>query len=118
MIVGRIKQQAVPGLEIPKPEAREKFLVKGWGQRRGEEALIYFVPNRKNPSKPYQKGITISDFETAYGELTKSGELTRKWFNDRLPECAKEGSCNFTTIGGIFEVLEEARYVERGTYRR
>ena len=55
---------------IPKPENKEDFIVKGWGNRRGEDALIYYIPNNKSPSKPYQKGITVSKFEKAYDEIT------------------------------------------------
>jgi hypothetical protein len=32
-----------------------------------------------------------------------------------MTACAKEGGCNFTTIGGVFEVLGYAKY-ERGMY--
>jgi len=54
------------GTVIPKPDAKKDFIVKGWGKRRGEDALIYFIPNHKNPDKPYQKGITKSEFEESY----------------------------------------------------
>ena len=102
MIVETIKNKISPGIEIPKPQAKGKFLVKGWGRRRNEVALVYTIPNHKNPAKPYQKGITESEFEATYRQLQSSGELTRRWFNEHLPACAKEGGCNFTTIGGIF----------------
>lgn len=118
MIVERIRSRASPGLEIPKPEAKKKFLVKGWGTRRGEDALIYLIPNQKVPSKPHQKGITVSEFEAAYRQLTSTGELTHQWFDEHLSKCAKEGSCNFTTIGGVFELLDEAKYAKRGLYER
>ena len=54
------------GTVIPKPDAKKDFIVKGWGKRRKEDALIYFIPNHKNPNKPYQKGITKSEFEESY----------------------------------------------------
>ena len=44
-----------PGTVIPKPEAQANFVVKGWGKRADEDALIYFIPNHSNPAKPYQK---------------------------------------------------------------
>ena len=33
-----------------------------------------------------------------------------------MTPCAKEGYCNFTTIGGLFELLGHATY-EQGRYR-
>ena len=117
MIVERVKSEMSSGTTIPKPNAKGKFLVKGWGRRRDQSALIYTIPNHKNPSKPYQKGISESEFESAYSELKSSGEFSRSWFNSHLSACAKEGGCNFTTIGGVFELLGEARYAGKGVYR-
>jgi hypothetical protein len=95
---------------IPKPEAKGAFKIKGLGKRRKEKALIYYIPNHNNPEKPYQKGITASEFEIAYQQLLNNGELSRSWFNKNLSQCAEEGTCNFTTVGGIFELLDLAVY--------
>lgn len=117
MIIQKIKQQIHPGMIIPKPEATANFKVKGWGMRRGEPALAYLIPNHGQPEYPYQKGITTSEFESAYNELKRAGELTRTWFDANLRECAREGGCNYTTIGGIFELIGIAKYADRGVYR-
>lgn len=103
------------GQEIPKPEAKEPFVVKGMGRRRGEEALIYQIPSHTG-RRPYEKGITLSEFSSAWSEINKSGELTTAWFKRNLPSCAKEGSCNFTSIGGVFEMLGLVKYSQRGRY--
>ncbi len=102
---------------IPKPEAMDKFRIKGVGQRRREEALIYTIPSHseKHP-KPYQKGVTFTEFFRAYTVLQETGEFTRQWFIDTLPECNEEGGCSFTTIGGIFELLGLCKYADRGKY--
>ena len=118
MVAEQIRKSILSGTVIPKPEARADFVVKAWGQRRGEAALVYSIPNHLNPSKPNEKGITESEFEKAFGELQISGEFTRAWFNKQLPNCAKEGACNYTTIGGVFELLGEAKYSSRGVYKR
>ena len=118
MIVGRIRRSVTAGTVIPKPEAEADFVVKAWGRRRGETAPVYSIPNHRNPSKPYEKGITESEFEKALRELQNSGEFTRSWFNKHLAACAKEGACNYTTIGGIFELLGEAQYSSRGVYEQ
>jgi len=115
MIIEKIRHLQ-PGTVIPKPKATADFRIKGWGKRRGEVALTYWVPNHKAPSKPLVKGITVLEFSRAYEQLLKGAQFTRRWFNANLGACAKEGSCNFTTIGGIFELLGVAHYDRPGTY--
>jgi len=117
VIVEQIRQEINSGMVIPKPDAKADFVIKGWGKRRGEDALIYYIPNHRNPNKPYQKGIAVSEWEQAFNELMETGSFSREWFNEHMEPCMKEGTCNFTTIGGIFELLGIARY-ERGDYRR
>src|SRR5690349_13675052 len=116
-ILPRLKNLS-SGTEIPKPGANIPFTVKGWGRRNGQTALVYNIPNQSDPRKPYQKGITADEWEQAYVQLLKTGEFTREWFDANMPRCSKEGSCNFTTIGGIFGLLGEAVYDSRGVYRR
>lgn len=115
-ILAEIEKQIALGTIIPKPQAKGSFKVKEWGTRRGERALIYTVPSRKTPSKPYRKGITESEWVSAFDQLKSEGEFTRDWFEASMPACAKDGACNFTTIGGIFQLLGYADY-ERGAYR-
>ena len=98
MITDRIRVNIKPDTVIPKPKATADFKVKGWGKRRGQEALIYFIPNHLEPGRPHQKGITADEFTAAYNELMGSG--------------------NFTTIGGVFQLLGIAIYADKGTYVR
>ena len=68
-IIERIEAEIPPGTRIPKPETDEPYRVKGWHTGRGEPALIYFIPNRSNPSKPHQKGVTVSEWSLAWEQL-------------------------------------------------
>jgi hypothetical protein len=90
------------------------FTVKGIGVRRGEQAIVYFIPS--HTGRRLQKGITRSECLSAFNELVRSRMISRTWFNDQLASCAKEGACNFTTIGGLFELLGIAKRGGRGTY--
>ncbi|CAN2536459.1 hypothetical+protein [Methylocapsa aurea] len=83
--------------------------------RRSERALIYTIPNHKNWTMPYEKGVALSEFSQAFDHLTQMGSFTRSWLTQSMPPCAKEGGCNFTTIGGIFEFLGYATY-DHGRY--
>lgn len=115
-IVDEIKKKVPIGTVIPKPAAKADFVVKGWGKRREEGALIYFIPNHKNVDKPYKKGITESEWHQAYQRIRSGENFTREWFEQHMERCAKEGGCNFTTIGGIFELLGLAIYGGKGLY--
>ena len=117
-IVNLIERTVTPGTLIPKPEARSDFVAKRWGRRRGERALVYTIPNHRNEKRPYEKAITESEWVRAYDRLTVTGQFTRKWFQCEMAECNTEGSCNFTTIGGVFELLGIATYAHRGTYMK
>ncbi|GAB5438861.1 MAG: hypothetical protein FalmKO_39860 [Falsiruegeria mediterranea] len=107
-----------PGTIIPKPKAKKDFSVHGWGERRGGIALIYNIPNHSSPSKPHRKGITREEWARSVEQLLSSGEFRLDWFKTNLPACHKEGSCNFTTIGGLLAHLGAARYARRGVYER
>ena len=111
-------QRLSPGTVIPRPAQKGEFIVKGWGKREGESALIYLIPNRSAPGKPHEKGITIGEWERAYRQLLLTGSLTREWFDAYLPRCSKESLCNFAMIGGIFSLLGLAKYESRGVYRK
>jgi hypothetical protein len=115
-IIKLLENEILPGTKIPKPYAKTIYLVKGWGYRRGERALIYKIPNTSG-GKPYEKGINISEWRKAF-ILIKSGEaFTKKWFVANLPRCNNEGGCNFTTMGGIFQLLGFVAYEQPGVYK-
>jgi len=121
MIIRLIDDNIKPGTIVPKPKGSTEFIVKSiWDQRRrGEGALIYTIPNRKDPSRVYLKGITKTEFIRAYQELETTGYFTRQWFINNLTGCSREGDCNFTTIGGIFDLIGLAKYENetKGAYK-
>lgn len=118
MVIDRVFKIAPPGTVIPKPFATGQFRVVRMGKRRSERALIYSIPNRKTPRRPYEKGVTVSEFNKAYDQLITAGQLTRRWFKKNVPACETEGPCNFTTVGGLFILLGKAMYTTRGVYSK
>lgn len=111
MIFQRIATTLPGGKSVP----GTAYTIKGVGSRRGEAALVYFIPNRSSTGKPHEKGVNEAEFNQAYRELLNSGSFSRTWFNAHLQSCAKEGPCNFLFIGGIFVQLGMARY-SRGVF--
>jgi hypothetical protein len=55
---------------------------------------------------------------TGVPAVIKTVEFTKQWFNEHMPRCAAEGSCNFTAIGGIFTLLDLAVLNRKGLYRK
>lgn len=104
------------GTPIPKPRSADSTRLVGWGTRRSEKALIYAMPNHKNSSKPHKKGVTMSELQQAFERLLENGDFTREWSNTNMPACRKEGTCNFTTIGGLFQIIGAATYDSVGMY--
>ncbi len=115
-IIREIERVALPGIVIPKPDTKMQK-IKGWGHSRGERALVYTIPNKKDNTKLSSKRVKESDFRKTHDQLIKNGTFTKQWFAENLPECSKDGDCNFTTIGGIFVLLGVAEYAEPGVYR-
>ena len=117
-IIPRIETEISPGTIIPKPGTEREYCVKGWGRRRGERALIYLIPNLNTPGSPYQKGITVSEWEKAFERLRSTGEFRCSWFNAAMGGCRTEGGSNYLTFGGIFALLGLVARQERGVCRR
>ena len=99
---------------IPKPITKTHY-IKGLGSRRGEDAIIYTIASKYNSHNKYEKGITKTELNTAFKFLYKKKYFNRQIFIGLLPSCNKEGGCNFTTIGGLFVMLNVAKY-EWGSY--
>lgn len=118
MLINRIISELPPGTRIKKPKAEGPFTLKGEGIVRGERGVIYTIPNRKDPKKPGRKGVTASQIEKAFLQLKRTGRLTREWWNGNVRHSTGEGGCNFTTVGGLFELLGEAEHAGRGVYVR
>lgn len=118
VVIDRVFKIAPPGTVIPKPFATGQFCVVRKGKHRRARALIYSIPNKKRPRCPYEKGVTASEFKKAYNQLINTGQLTRRWFKKKFPACEAEGSCNFTTVGGLFILLGRAIYATRGVYHK
>ena len=102
--------------KIPKPKSDKEFRILRIGRRRNQDAIIYSIPNNKDENQHYEKGITFSEFRKALIELQANGCITRDWFNKNLQECASEGTCNFTSLCGILELLGYCEYTGRGKY--
>jgi hypothetical protein len=112
-IVEEIDEAVQQGRSIPD----SNFTLRRWGVRRNDRAIIVAIPNHKEPSKPHEKGVTVSELRQAFARLAESHEFSRAWFEKEMAGCAREGGCNFTAIGGIFQLLGHATH-ERGVYRR
>jgi hypothetical protein len=117
MICKRIKETIVPGTIIPKPRSTRPYCFMYWGKSRGEEAFVYGIPTKPGTNKSSTKRIPCSVFEEAY-KVLQTGEITKRWFVKTFPKVNKDGGCDFTTLGGVFQLLGLAEWSKEGVYRR
>jgi hypothetical protein len=116
MLEARIKAVATSGTVIPKPQAQAPFRVKGDGIRRGRRALVYTIPNHGNPAKPHEKGVTYVELEEDLRTATTGRNVDQRLASTASSWLYAEGSCDFTTVGGLFVLLGKAEYAGPGSY--
>lgn len=95
---------------IPKPNTDNPFTILRFGQRRKQTAVIYAIPCHTGKKPHYEKGITLAEFAHVLRALDENGSVTLSWFKEHLPDCVKEGSCNYTSLCGILELLGYCTY--------
>ena len=118
MIWNLIKETIKPGTIIQKPKSKKKYHFLGCGVSRGEESFVYELPTNPNTKRSSKKRIPCSAFNEAYKILLKNGEITKTWFASAFPKVNADGGCNFTTLGGVFQIIKLAEWINAGTYRR
>jgi hypothetical protein len=92
-------------LALPKgKKVAPDYTIKGPGNSRGEDSLVYLVPSRTGANAS-QKRVRKSEWELAYQELSNKGQFTRPWFETNIPDAAKDGMCSFRFIGEVFVLL-------------
>jgi hypothetical protein len=103
-----------PGARLP----GTAYVVKRCGKRHHEEAIVYYIPNSKQPTKPDEKGFSSSELCHAYSQLLSTKEFTRVWFNSEIERGKFSGGapCNFLAIGAVFVGLDLATK-QRGLFR-
>ena len=101
---------------VPKPQSTETYRLVRIGKSRGARALIYELPKRPESKRVSTKRIPLSVFEECANQLSGTGSLTRTWFIDHYPKLESDGTCNFTTVGGVLQLLGLALYSRPGEY--
>ena len=117
-IIDRLEAEIVAGRLIPKPETDGEYGVKGWGNeaRRTGSGLLHSELQGQVEAPP--EGRDSIGVEARIRATGVDRELRHSWFKAALPACYGEGSCNFTTIGGVFVMLGVAVRDGRGAYRK
>jgi hypothetical protein len=90
------------------------YKVKGVGKSRGEEALVYLVPNRRG-GKPSEKRVRKSEWEAAYQHLLNGGHITRDWFQQNISDADKDGPCGFRFTGEVLVLIGAAIRIDEAS---
>lgn len=104
MSFNELKQAIVPGLIFQKPNVQSSII------KIDKEGFHYSIGQNGNSKK-----VTYAVLEKCYDRLESTHEFSRAWFNATFPSIAKTSSCNFTTIGGLFQQFNLATY-QKSTY--
>lgn len=118
MILERIRNTVKPGTEIARPHSTKTFTVVRWSKVHGEPAMVYRSPMKPGTRMFLEKRIAASMFTRCFEELARSGEITKPWFEQSFPDLKTGQNSHFTALGGVLELLGEARYVRPGVYKR
>ena len=105
MVISEIKKLP-PNTEVKKPNSIA--YTDGWSENA--EGLRYKFGSMRT------KIVRVKLFEMALVELRATSQLTRGWFKTTFPKEQKSAPCNFTTIGGVFELLGLVKYAGSGKY--
>jgi hypothetical protein len=102
----QLKQLPI-GTVIPKAESEKEYRITRWFYQDGQEWFSYSIAN---------KSIPISWVRGCFDQIQTTGELRTAWFRNTFYSGKDLGSCNFTTIGGLFVLLGAAERVREGVY--
>jgi hypothetical protein len=96
------------GLIIPTPSAEIPHTIKRINTRRGR-----YISYKSGKST---KTVREEMIETSHAHLVQAGNFKRDWFERNFGKAATNTPCNFTTIGGLFCLLQDAEYLRREGY--
>jgi hypothetical protein len=99
------------GTAIPKVEEGKSAKLIEFTKSNGDESFKYSIGENGNG-----KCVLKSEIEESFTILQTSGKFTREWHKEHFPQLESGRPCNFTTIGGIFELLGYAKYASRSEY--
>ncbi len=101
---------------VPKPQSTETYRLVRIGKSRGARALVYELPKRPESKRVSTKRIPLPVIEECAHRLFCTGSIKRTWFAEHYPQLESDGTCNFTTVGGVLQLLGLARYSGLGEY--
>lgn len=101
---------------VPKPKSSEVYTLKRIGISRGKKAVVYEIPKKIKSKQFSEKRIPLDVFEAAVHQIKTKGILSKTWFKQTYPDIDADGSCNFTTLGGVLELLKIVIYKQPGYY--
>ena len=85
--------------------SREYYFVGLRDRRKGNEIVVYTVPNNKAPKNPNIKAIQRVEFDLLWAFLIKNNELRTRDFEVLTPDLIKEGTCCVSAFFGMINEI-------------
>jgi len=90
--------------------SREYYFVGVRNRRKGNECVVYTVPNNVAPKNFNIKAIQRAEFDLLWGFLLKNNVLRTRDFEILTPELIKEGKCCVSAFFGMINKIYPGQF--------
>ena len=112
-IFHRLKQIPYGKVILISRESNDYFFVGIRDRRKGNECVVYTVPNNKSPKNPNIKAIQRAEFDLLWAFLLKNNELRNRDLEVLTPGLKKEGDCCFSVFYGMINEIYPGDFGKR-----
>lgn len=86
-------------------ESNDYYYVGIRDRRKGNECVIYTIPNNKSPKNPNIKAVQREEFDLLWAFLLKNNELKTRDFDLLTPDLIREGTCCVSAFYGMINEI-------------
>jgi hypothetical protein len=86
-------------------DSNDYFFVGVRDRRKGNECVVYTVPNNGSPKNLNIKAIQLAEFDLASAFLLKNNKLRTRDLEVLTPDLIKEGKCCFAAFYGMINEI-------------
>lgn len=104
-IFHRLKQIPYGKVIHTSRESNDYYFVGVRDRRKGNEWVVYTVPNNKSPKNPNIKAIQRAEFDLLWAYLQKNNKLRTRDFEVLTPDLIKEGTCCVAAFYGMINEI-------------
>jgi hypothetical protein len=93
-------------------DSNDYFFVGVRDRRKGNECVVYTVPNNVSPKNLNIKAFQRAEFDLLWAFLLKNNELRTRDLEVLTPELKKEGDCCFAAFYGMINEIYPDEFIK------